>query len=42
MDARAGLDFPQRVFTWVYHRLGRWYPYAFIAVELQSAWLITI
>jgi adenylate cyclase len=42
MDARAGLDLPQRVFTWLYHRLGHRYPYAFVALELQSAWLITI
>ncbi|MEK6276526.1 MAG: adenylate/guanylate cyclase domain-containing protein [Actinomycetota bacterium] len=42
MDARAGLDLPQRVFTWFYRRLGRWYPAAFISFELQSSWLITL
>jgi adenylate cyclase len=42
MEARAGLDLPQRVFTWFYRRLGRWYPAAFMALELQSAWLITL
>lgn len=30
----------QRFLTWLYRRLGRAYPAAFIAVELQSAWVI--
>ncbi len=30
----------QRFLTWLYRRLGRAYPFAFIAAELQSAWLI--
>jgi hypothetical protein len=38
----AGMDIPQRVFTWFYRRLGRRYPALFMAVELQTAWFITI
>jgi adenylate cyclase len=38
----AGMDIPQRVFTWFYRRLGRRYPAVFMAVELQTAWFITI
>jgi adenylate cyclase len=38
----AGMDVPQRVFTWFYRRLGRRYPAVFMAVELQTAWFITI
>jgi adenylate cyclase len=36
------MDIPQRVFTWFYRRLGRRYPGVFMAVELQTAWFITI
>jgi adenylate cyclase len=42
MDQAAGLDLPQRAFTWFYRRLGRRYPAAFMALELQTAWFITI
>lgn len=42
MDQAVGLDIPQRVFTWFYRRLGRRYPAAFMALELQTAWFITI
>ena len=30
----------QRLLTWLYRRLGRSYPFAFIALELQTAWTI--
>lgn len=30
----------QRLLTWLYRRMGRAYPFAFIAAEFQSAWLI--
>ena len=36
------MDVPQRVFTWWYRRLGKRYPAAFMAVELQTAWFITV
>lgn len=36
------MDLPQRVFTWCYRRLGKRYPVAFIGLELQTAWFITI
>ncbi len=36
------MDIPQRVFTWCYRRLGRRYPVVFMALELQTAWFITI
>ena len=32
----------QRALTWLYRRLGSSYPMAFIAFELQSAWLISL
>ena len=32
----------QRLLTWAYRRLGYLYPFVFILVELQSAWIITI
>ena len=32
----------QRALTWLYRRLGSSYPVAFIAFELQSAWVITL
>ena len=32
----------QRLLTWLYRRLGRAYPFAFIVMELQSAWVIAI
>jgi adenylate cyclase len=38
----VGMDIPQRVLTWFYRRLGRRYPAAFMAVELQTAWFITV
>src|SRR5712691_8175123 len=38
----VGMDVPQRVFTWCYRRLGKRYPAAFMAVELQTAWFITV
>src|SRR5690348_10689814 len=38
----AGVDIPQRVFTWCYRRLGRRYPAVFMALELQTAWIITL
>jgi adenylate cyclase len=31
-----------RILRWIYERLGSRYPTAFIATELQSAWLITV
>jgi adenylate cyclase len=36
------LDLPQRAFTWLYGRLGKRYPAAFITLELQASWLITL
>jgi len=42
MQQAAGMDVPQRVFTWCYRRLGRHYPAAFMALELQTAWFITL
>jgi class 3 adenylate cyclase len=42
MEQAVGLDIPQRVFTWFYRRLGKRYPAAFMALELQTAWIITI
>jgi adenylate cyclase len=38
----VGSDIPQRIFTWFYRRLGRRYPAAFMAAELQTAWFISI
>jgi adenylate cyclase len=38
----AGLDLPQRFFTWCYRRLGKSYPAIFMALELQTAWFITL
>jgi hypothetical protein len=38
----VGMDVPQRVFTWWYRRLGKRYPAAFMAVELRTAWFITV
>jgi adenylate cyclase len=38
----AGLDLPQRFFTWCYRRLGKRYPAIFMALELQTAWFITL
>src|SRR3954452_14170687 len=32
----------ERFLTWAYRKLGYLYPFAFILVELQSAWIITI
>jgi class 3 adenylate cyclase len=32
----------QRLLTWAYGRLGRLYPVVFVAVELQSAWLVSL
>ena len=32
----------QRFLTWLYRRLGYLYPFAFIVVELQTAWLISL
>jgi adenylate cyclase len=32
----------QRALTWLYRRLGSSYPFAFILIELQSAWLISL
>jgi len=32
----------QRFLTWAYRKLGYLYPFVFILVELQSAWIITI
>ena len=31
-----------RLLTWAYRKLGYLYPFAFILVELQSAWIITV
>jgi class 3 adenylate cyclase len=42
MSQAAGVDIPQRLFTWFYRRLGRRYPATFMAVELQTAWFITV
>jgi adenylate cyclase len=42
MQLAVGMDIPQRVFTWFYRRLGKYYPGAFMAVELQTAWFITL
>jgi class 3 adenylate cyclase len=42
MQQAVGMDVPQRVFTWCYRRLGKHYPAAFMAVELQTAWFITV
>ena len=36
------MDIPQRLLTWFYRRLGKRYPAAFMAVELQTAWFITV
>lgn len=36
------MDIPQRILTWFYRRLGNRYPAAFMAVELQTAWFITL
>ena len=36
------MDIPQRVLTWFYRRLGKRYPAAFMVVELQTAWFITV
>jgi len=38
----VGTDLPQRFFTWCYRRLGRRYPAVFMALELQTAWFVTI
>ncbi len=38
----VGSDIPQRVFSWFYRRLGKHYPAAFMAGELQTAFVITI
>src|SRR5882672_6813026 len=38
----VGTDVVQRVFTWWYRRLGKRYPAAFMALELQTAWFITV
>jgi adenylate cyclase len=38
----VGMDVPQRVFAWWYRRLGKRYPAAFMALELQTAWFITV
>ena len=32
----------QRLFTWLYGRLGAFYPPAFLVFELQSAWLVLV
>src|SRR3954451_15208580 len=37
-----GIDIPQRVLTWFYRKLGKRYPAAFMVVELQTAWFITV
>src|SRR2546425_11270427 len=42
MQPAVGMDVPQRVFTWCYRRLGKRYPAVFMAVELQTAWFITV
>jgi adenylate cyclase len=42
MQQAVGMDIPQRVFTWFYHRLGKRYPAAFMAVEIPNAFVITI
>ena len=40
--AAAGPDHPLRLLTWLYRKLGRWYPAAFLTVELGTApFLIT-
>jgi len=38
----VGMDIPQRVLTWFYSHLGKRYPAVFMAVELQTAWFITV
>jgi hypothetical protein len=38
----VGTDVVQRVLTWWYRRLGKRYPAAFMALELQTAWFITV
>jgi class 3 adenylate cyclase len=35
-------DLVQRFLTWLYRRLGRFYPFAFLTVELQTAWVIAL
>jgi adenylate cyclase len=42
MQQAVGMDIPQRVFTLFYHRLGKRYPAAFMAVEIPNAFVITI
>jgi adenylate cyclase len=37
-----GIDIPQRVLAWFYRKLGKRYPALFMAVELQTAWFITV
>ena len=32
----------QRALTWLYRRLGSSYPFAFIVLELQTAWVIAL
>jgi adenylate cyclase len=38
----VGIDIPQRVFAWFYRKLGKRYPAVYMAVELQTAWFITV
>jgi adenylate cyclase len=39
---QAGMDIPQRVFAWLYRRLGKRYPATFMAVEIPQAFIITL
>ncbi len=38
----ATLDLPLRFFTWCYRRMGKRYPAVFMALELQTAWFVTV
>lgn len=42
MRQAVGMDLPQRALTWFYRRLGKRYPAIFMALELQTAWFITV
>jgi adenylate cyclase len=42
MEQAVGMDLPQRFFTWCYRKLGKRYPVTFMAVELHTAWFISL